>query len=168
MSGPNNQSYLHQVLQNLGTTQAIWQTEPAERSQSPVSEANSEEAANVLREAANQRVPVLSAYSQPFYDPKLRINSKPFYDPKLRTNAKPFYDPKLRANAPIFKSSRNINAEIAAEAASAGRSMNANNFNSLSRNINTARQQGGRRRHSRKSRKHSQKKRVHKSRRYRK
>jgi len=157
MSGQNNQSYLHQVLQGLQATHAAWQgNSPNATPHSPVSEANSEEAAELLREVANQRVATLSA------------TAEPYYDPRLRANAPQFADPRLRANAPVFVSSRNANAEIAAEAAAAGRNMNANNFTGLSRNINATREQGGRRRRVRKSRKRSQKKRVHKSRRYRK
>jgi hypothetical protein len=157
MSGQNNQSYLHQVLQGLQATHAAWQgNSPNTTPHSPVSEANSEEAAELLREAANQRVATLSA------------TAEPYYDPRLRANAPQFADPRLRANAPVFVSSRNANAEIAAAAAAAGRNMKANNFTSLSRNINATREQGGRRRRVRKSRKRSQKKRVHKSRRYRK
>jgi hypothetical protein len=169
MSGQNNQSYLHQVLQGLQATHAAWQgNSPNATPHSPVSEANSEEAAELLREAANQRVATLSATAEPYYDPRLRANAPQFADPRLRANAPQFADPRLRANAPVFVSSRNANAEIAAEAAAAGRNMNANNFTGLSRNINATRGQGGRRRRPRKSRKRSQKKRVHKSRRYRK
>jgi hypothetical protein len=157
MSGQNNQSYLHRVLQGLQSTHAAWQgNSPNATSHSPVSEANSEEAAELLREAANHRVGTLSAAAEPYYDPR------------LRTTAPLFSDPRLRANAPVFVRSANVNA--AAEAAAAGRNLNANtnNFNNLSRNITAAREQGGRRRRARKSRKRSQKKRVRKSRRYHK